>query len=76
MRRDRRKKQDGGGLMMAGGFLCGVFTVVVIMSAISIGSHYDIIEAERAESLCTEMLELHKSTDGRYGWPSCSHLLS
>ena len=55
-------------------FLAGVFTVAALFAVSHLVATWDIIEAETAATLCTEMVETYEQTDGEFGWPNCNHL--
>ena len=74
--RIKARQNQGTNLMRFCWFLTGVFFVATILTGMDLAATYDIIEAEQAESMCAEMVELYEATDGDLGWPNCDHLLS
>ena len=64
----------GNRLKTIGYVLASIFMVAACLVVIDLVSTWDIIEAERAGELCTEMLSLHQSSNGEFGWPNCDHL--
>ena len=65
---------DGRRLRNAGYVLAVIFMVAACLVVIDLVSTWDIIEAEQAGELCAEMLSIHQSSNGEFGWPNCDHL--
>ena len=69
-----RAQREGENWIRALFFLVGVFTVAALFAVSHLVATWDIIEAETAAALCTEMVETYEQTDGEFGWPNCNHL--
>ena len=69
-----RAQREGENWMRALFFLIGVFTIAAVLAISHLAATWDIIEAETALTLCTEMVDTYQQTDGEFGWPNCDHL--